>query len=322
MSAQDTRAPAGLRELIAAELDRPPGPAAEAMAARLAARPGVAAVVFYGARMRQGGGEGGEGGEGAEGDGDGPLDFYLLTDGNRAYHGPGLAALANRLLPPSVYRETPDGAAPVEAKVAVISLRAFRARMRRDSLDTTLWARFAQPVVLAWARTPADRAAVIDAVAAAVETASWWAARLAPDPGDPGDPGDPDATWSALFRRTYASELRVEGGRRAGDIVAAAPGRYRRLHALLIAGRAAPDSDPDRNRAKRAWARRRALGKALNAARLLKAACTYRGGIAYALAKVERHSGRPVALKPWQRRWPWLAAPLVVWRLWRERRLR
>ena len=37
---------------------------------------------------------------------------------------------------------------------------------------------------------------------------------------------------------------------------------------------------------------------------------------------VERHSGRPVELKPWQRRWPWLAAPVVLWRLWRERRLR
>lgn len=310
MSAPDLREASGLREPIATELDRPAGAAAEAMAARLAARPGVAAVLFYGARLRQGAQAGA-----GEGTAAGPLDFYLLTDGDRAYHGVGPAALANRLLPPNVYHEAIDGPVPVEAKVAVISLRAFRARMRPGSLDTTLWARFAQPTVLAWARTPADRAAAIEAVAAAVETAAWWAARLSPDPADP------DATWAALFRHTYGSELRVEGGARAGDLVAAAPGRYRRLHALLIAGRPAAGG-AERAAAKRAWARRRALGKALNAARLVKAAFTYRGGIPYALAKLERHSGRPVALKAWERRWPRLAAPFVVWRLWREGRLR
>ena len=75
----------GLRALIAEELGRPAGPEAEAMAARLAARAGVAAVLFYGARLREGAGEG-------------PLDLYLLTDGDTAYHGFGLTALANRVL--------------------------------------------------------------------------------------------------------------------------------------------------------------------------------------------------------------------------------
>lgn len=291
-----------LRALLAAELDRPPGAAAEAMAAELTGRPGVAALLFYGARMRE------EAGDDA---GEGPLDLYLLTDSDTAYHGRGPAALANRLLPPNVYRETAPGPPPVEAKVAVISLAAFRARMARGALDTTLWARFAQPAVLVWARSPAEREAVLEAVAAAVETAAWWAARLAPDPTEP------EEVWRALFRHTYATELRVERGARAGDIVAAAPGRYRRLHALLIAGQEAHD-----RAASRAWARRRIIGKPLNLARLAKAAFTYRGGIAYALAKVERHSGRPVELKAWERRWPWLAAPFVVWRLWRQHRLR
>lgn len=300
MSARD------LRALIAAELDRPPGRAAEAMAAKLKGRPGVAALLFYGARLRDGAG-------GAQGEG--PLDLYLLTDGNRAYHGPGPAALANRLLPPNVYHETVEGPPPAEAKVAVISRAAFRARMRPGTLDTTLWARFAQPAVLVWARSPAERAAVIEAVAAAVETAAWWAARLAPDPPDSTEP---EEVWRALFRHTYATELRVERGGRAGDIVAAAPERYRRLHALLITGHEAPD----RAGAQRAWARRRIIGKPLNLARLVKAAFTYRGGIAYALAKVERHSGRPVELRAWERRWPRLAAPVVLWRLWRQRRLR
>ena len=294
-----------LRALIAEELGRPAGPEAEAMAARLAARAGVVAVLFYGARLREGAGEG-------------PLDFYLLTDSDTAYHGFGLAALANRLLPPNVYREVIDGPpankelARVEAKVAVASLAAFRARMRPGAMDTTFWARFTQPVALVWVRSPADREAVLDAVVAAVETAAWWAARLAPETADA------DETWRALFRHTYGSELRVEGGGRARDLIGAAPERYRRLHRMLIAGR----PPGNRKAAARAWRRRRIVGKFRNLARLTKAAFTYRGGIAYALAKVERHSGRPVELSPWQRRWPWLAAPVVLWRRWRERRLR
>jgi len=288
-----------LRALIAEELGRPAGPEAEAMAARLAARAGVAAVLFYGARLREGAGEG-------------PLDFYLLTDSNTAYHGFGLSALANRLLPPNVYREVDDGPPRIEAKVAVASLAAFRARMRPGAMDTTFWARFTQPVALVWARSPADREAVLDAVAAAVETAAWWAARLAPESVDA------DETWRGLFRHTYGSELRVEGGNRARDLIAAAPERYRHLHRLLIAGH----PPGDRSAAARAWRRRQIVGKIRNLARLTKAAFTYRGGFAYALAKVERHSGRPVELSPWQRRWPWLAAPVVLWQLWRERRLR
>jgi hypothetical protein len=304
-----------LRALIARELARPAGPEAEAMAARLAARPGVAAVLFYGAQLRESA-SGHTGGQPVEQSAGGPLDFYVLTDSDAAYHGFGLSALANRLLPPNVYHEVidgpPHGPGRVEAKVAVARLAAFRARMRPGAMDTTMWARFTQPAVLVWARSPADREAVIDAVAAAVGTAAWWAARLAPDCTDP------DETWRALFRHTYGSELRVEGGGRARDLIAAAPDRYRQIHQLLIAGHV----PVDRESAARAWRRRQIVGKFRNLARLIKAAFTYRGGFAYALSKVERHSGRPVELSPWQRRWPWLAAPFVLWRLWREQRLR
>ena len=288
-----------LRALVADELARPVSQAAQSMAERLAVRPGVAAVLFYGAQLR-------------EGSGGGPLDFYILTDSNIAYHGAGLSALANCLLPPNVYHEVIEGPPRVEAKVAVATLAAFRARMRPEAFDTTFWARFTQPVALVHARSEPDRTAVTDAVAAAVETAAWWAARLAPEGVDA------EETWRALFRHTYGSELRVESSGRATDLVGASAKRYCRLHELLIAGR----GSVDRASAARAWRRRRVPGKLRNLARLVKAAFTFRGGLAYALSKVERHSGRPVELAPWQRRWPWVAAPFVLWRLWLERRVR
>lgn len=299
-------AAAEIRAVAAAELDRAVDPAVAALAEPLTRRPGVEAVLFYGAWHRAAPGPGG------------PVDLYVLTSGDAAYHGRRAGALANRLLPPNVYRERPNGpeAEALEAKVAVMRLAAFRARMRRQSFDTTLWARFSQPATLVWARDAAARAAVIDAVASAIQTAGWWASRLAP----PG--ADAEDTWRALYAATYAAELRVEqGGTRAADLVAASAARYRGLYEVAVAPHGAPSAQ-DRIRAARAWDLRRRIGKLLNGARLVKAALTYEGGVAYALSKVERHSGRAVALSPWQRRWPWLAAPVVAWRLLRERRLR
>lgn len=289
-----------LQALISAEIARPPPAGAEPMAARLMERPGALAVLCYGAWLR-------------EGVGAGPLDLYVLTESNVAWHGPGLAALANRLLPPNVYHEVIEQPQRLEAKVAVVTLSAFRARMDPARLDTTFWARFCQPTVLVAARDAGVRAAVVQALAAAAGAAAYWAARLSPDPTDWR------ATWLALFRATYGSELRVEGTRRAESILAANPQHWQRLHALLIEGAAAPGP---RSAVLAAWRRRRIAGKLLNVARLTKAAFTYRGGLTYALAKVERHSGRPVELRAWERRWPALAAPFVMWRLWREGRLR
>lgn len=290
-----------LRPLLERLCDRPVSPEIAAMAEHLAARPGVVAVLFYGAQLRDAGSGG-------------PLDFYVLTQGDAAYHGRGLAALANRLLPPNVYHERLAGPPPISAKVAVMRLAAFRRRMRRESLDTTLWARFCQPVVLVWARDGAARAAVLDALEEAGAGAAWWAVRLAPEGSDAA------ACWQALFAHTYGVELRVERGGRVRDLTAASPELYAALHAALIAGRS--PSATERRWAMRSWAWRRRLGKALNLARLVKAAATFRGGIDYALAKIERHSGAPVVLRPWERRWPVLGAPFVFVRLLREKRLR
>src|SRR5690606_25689205 len=113
------------------------------------------------------------------------------------------------------------------------------------------------------------------------------------------------------FAQTYRAELRVEGTKRPGSITAGAPDLYAAIDRLLP-----PETPPaeERETARRDWRRRRSVGHLLNAARLVKAAMTFRGGAAYALSKIERHAGKE-ALKPWERRLPWLAAPLVLLRL-------
>lgn len=203
----------------------------------------------------------------------------------------------------------------------------FARHVHADALDTTIWARFAQPARLVYARDPAARAAAVDAVAMAVATAMGWAVRLGPDTGTARD------YWNDLFRRTYATELRVETGARAGTLVDFAPDHYDALTppALAAAGLAVTDSDgrlrpqlqsAERAAARRRWALRQLLGKPLNVARLAKALFTFRGGVDYILWKIERHSGVRLDLTRWQRRWPLLAAPGLLWRLYRQGAIR
>jgi hypothetical protein len=63
------------------------------------------------------------------------------------------------------------------------------------------------------------------------------------------------------------------------------------------------------------WARRRAEGKLLSVVRLAKASATFAGGADYIAWKINRHAGTNIALKPWQRRWPLLAAISLLPRL-------
>ncbi|MEX2519364.1 MAG: hypothetical protein WD969_08550 [Paracoccaceae bacterium] len=290
---------AALRVAIAEELAASVIEAATVFAAALAARPGVAAVLFYGSCLQKS-------------TADGLLDFYVLTDARRPFGQGALEAAAGRALPPNVYHET---LGTLRAKVAVIDIAAFAARMRAANMDTSIWARFCQRAALPFALDEAAREAVVGAVASAVETGAIWAERLA---GGRAARPSAGAAWRTLFAATYGAELRPETEGRADAIVAMDEERFAKLWDLTATARAgAPEVDTGRE-----WARRRRRGKVRNAARLVKAAFTFRGGLDYALWKVERHSGRPVEISPWERRWPWLAAPCVAYRLWRERRLR
>ena len=303
---------AELDALLGAELARPvPAPVA-ALAAELATRAGdaTAAVLFYGSALRD--------------DAlDGVLDFYVLTDRPIAWPGSRWTALAGRFLPPNVgYLETAIDGSVLRAKYAVMTLAQFRRAMTPESLDTTLWARFSQPVVLAHARGDAEARAVRDAVCAAVVTAARWAAALGPARGAATD------FWRALFQRTDAVELRPErGAARAGDLVERDAARYAALlpaawraggiaFAVDADGVLAPALDAaERAAAERRWGLRKALGRPLNVLRLVKAASTFDNAVDYVAWKIERHSGYRLEPTAFQRRHPLLAAPALYLKL-------
>jgi hypothetical protein len=309
---------AGLATLLASELDQPAPAGARALAGELARRGGsaTAAVLYYGSTLRT---------ESL----DGVLDFYVLMDDVGAWPGSAVAHLANRCLPPNVgYIEFEHEQQMLRAKFAIISPAQFTRRVQADSLDTTIWARFCQPSLCIWSRSPADASTVARLIADAVITAASWAAWLGPDEGAAVD------FWRALFARTYQAELRVEKSGRPQDIVDKHPARYAKL--LSLAWQAAginhamrgeeclvpAISVAERRGAKRRWAWRERCGRPLNILRLLKAALTFDGAMDYVVWKIERHRGVRIEVTPWQRRFPLLAAPALYWKLRRQGILR
>ncbi len=306
-----------LDALIDTELAQPVPPAIAAFAAHLATQgQGALALLFYGSNLRTG-------------DLEGVLDFYILVSSLRDWHPSRLAALGNHLLPPNVgYHEWLHEGRTLRAKVAVLRLDQFQHGVAGAGLDTTLWARFAQPARLIWSRDAAAARAACTAVAQSVVTASRWAALLGPAEGQASD------YWDAVFARTYAAELRVEKSTRALSLAAHDPQRY--AEALCLGWQAAGArfsltengaltplvSAAEHADAARAWARRARWGKPLNLLRLAKSVFTFAGGADYVAWKVERHSGYRIPLTDWQRRHPLLAAPKVLWTLWRRGLLR
>lgn len=295
-----------LAERIAARLDVPVDPAIATFAADLAGEAGARAVLFYGSNLRTGAL-------------DGVLDFYILLPGKDE------AAI----WPTVSYRERAqaglEGETMLRAKIATMGLATFARAASGVLADTTIWARFVQPSALVWAEDGAARAEVTAAIAAACTTAARLAAALGPASGTAHD------YWRAVFRATYRAEFRVEKRGRENDILAVNAEHFDGLLPLAFAAAGiapgqhgalfAPRLIPSERRAIRGWwQRRQRLGKPLNAIRLVKASTTFDGAARYAAWKIERHTGMAVRLTPFRERFPLLAAPQVLWNLWRHRR--
>jgi hypothetical protein len=291
-----------LQEILQEELQRPVSDTATAAAAavRDRHRRAAVAVLFYGSCLRKPDVE----------LADNLLDFYVLVDRYGAAYDKAWLALANRLLPPNAfYLELPWRGGRLRAKYVVISLDDFERGCSAAASNVSIWARFAQPARLVWSRDAATDDRVVRACASAVRTMLRRAWPLQPESRDAG------VLWPRGFRETYAAELRPEGSDRGQQILDADPERYRRLTQLVLAELDHPEMSIAE--ANRYWRQRRRIGKALNLARIVKAAFTFDGGLDYVLWKIRRHSGVTIPVTDWQRRHPLLAAPALAWRLYR-----
>lgn len=280
-----------LHERVAQQLGREVRDEVHQFAAALAREAGALAALFYGSNLRTG-------------ELEGVLDFYLLMPGPQR----------ERIWPRVSYHEQEIGGETLRAKVATMSLEQFAKACRGDSRDTTIWARFVQPSALVWQADERQGDAVVDAIAAAAQTA----ARLAVALGPPA--ASADEYWRCLFRATYQAEFRVEKAGREDSILSANTAHFEGLLPLALeaagigfterAGVYVPTMTPaERKAVQRWWATRRRLGKPLNLLRLAKATTTFEGAARYAAWKVERHTGVAIEVTPFREKHPLLAAP-------------
>jgi hypothetical protein len=276
-----------LSALVAAELVEPVDARVSKMATAIASQYGKAAraVLFYGSCLRE---------EQLDGL---MLDFYLIvSDYEAAWPGSWLAR-ANQLIPPNVFPFAHDGLA---AKYAVLSEADFWTLNGSEASTVSVWARFAQPTRLVWVADEAARTSALAAVARAAPTLFELARPIASG-------GDVLSVWRAGFAETYKAELRAERAGRSGSIVDADLERYR------LFGEAVSIRKPlTQAEARARWRQLQRRGKWMSVLRLAKASFTFAGGIDYLAWKINRHADAKIEIKPWQRRWPLVAALFLV----------
>jgi hypothetical protein len=314
----NTPVPAKLVKLVGQQTIRSASPSVHALCEALLSRYGMAvqAVIFYGSCLRKGD------------DRNAIVDLYLLVDSYRAaYHG-GVKAFLNKLLPPNVfYMELPFEKRIVRAKYAVLSLKDFERGTSRRWFHSYLWARFAQPAGLLFARNERVVERVHRAMARAVLT---FIERVLPRTNECFSAED---LWRKGFLLSYRAELRAERPDKLGQLFETAAGYYDRVTQAAISGICFPVeilNHPEdvfykasiAERARRlsrfAWGVRRFQGKWLSALRLLKGLFTFKGGLEYILWKIERHSQVGDCPNPHGKSHSFWGACMHLWRLYRQ----
>lgn len=280
----------------------------------------VQAILFYGSCLRRDYVDGGV------------LDFYAVVDGYRPAYKSRLLALANALLPPSVYYvELPWQGRTLRMKYAVISQADFSAGCRPESLHPIIWARFCQPAALIHARDWDTRIQLAGDAAEAVVTMVSRMLALYPQAVTV------EYLWQAGFAATYTTEMRVESPETIRSVYEAAPERYAAVAELavevlvrrgLVQGRIEDQavqvrmSEPVRRAIVDSWKRKLPIAKGLYVFRLIKSAFTFGDWLPYALWKLNRHSGVVIELTERQRRHPLIFGWPAIFRLVRAKTLR
>ncbi|MCA8887534.1 MAG: hypothetical protein KDA46_01815 [Parvularculaceae bacterium] len=238
------------------------------------------------------------------------FDYYVIAPSyQRAFPGR-IERWAAQALPPNVYYfETPSPMGVLRAKYAVLSADHFEKLVSRKTFHSYFWARFAQPSRIVSAPSEMQRR-ILNGVKTAARTFLSNARGLA------AGEADWRAIWLAGMNASYRAELRAESGGRAEKLVESYGRWPQRLaeYALADAG-----AEPPSRASGFAWRLRAIQGGFLSVARLLKATATFHGGIDYIAWKIQRHTGIDLQVKPWERRLPLIAAPVVALRYYRMR---
>jgi hypothetical protein len=310
--------PAELVTLVSQHSLRPAPPGVRPLCDDIRSRYGsaVQAVLFYGSCLRR------------NDETEGIVDLYVLVDSYRRAYPKGTLAAANTLLPPNVfYLERPWGEGLVRAKYAALSVPDFSRGTSGRWFHSYLWARFAQPVALVYARDAQIAEHVHQALGQAVVT---FIRRVVPTLPQRFTARE---VWQEGLASSYRAELRAERPDKVVHLFEAWQDYYEQVTCAampalpfpveviaetepLLYSAAIPA--PTRAVSRVAWAVRSLQGKVLSVLRLVKGLFTFQGGPDYVAWKIERHTGIKVELTARQRRYPLLVLWQVVWRLYRS----
>ena len=260
---------------------------------------------------------------------EGIVDLYVIVDDYRnAYLQRHLSVLNTWLTPNVFYLEVVSGERTLRAKYAVISTSDFE-RGTQYWFHSYIWARFAQPSRLLYARDELIRQRIYQAIAHAVVTflesgiKAFKAGTV-----------NTEEIWTRCLMFTYAAELRAEQETRARDLAQLNLTDFTKLTeaaepALAEFLKKKPDhtyqcltNNELRKRTLWHWRLRRWQGRLLSILRLSKATITFRDCLEYAAWKIERHSGIRVEITPVLRRHPIIWGFKVMWQLLRRGVLR
>jgi hypothetical protein len=310
-----------LAQLVHRELARVAPSAALKLAEVIHERvgPAVAAIVFYGSCLRKQTSEG-------------VLDFYVLVDDYASASNSRRLAWVGAALPPNVfYLECPGNGETLRCKFALISVRDFAKGAAPAGWRPGIWARFCQPALAVYVRDADARAALEEACLQAILTAVGRIAPLLPAPATA------EEFWQAVFRETYAAEMRTEHPETIRSLYQASTDRCDRALRSALAeletrgvlstkwtgSRFGLELPPGAGRrARRSWRLRRPVAKLVYVAQLLKTASTFGDWVPYALWKLERHTGTHIEYSERQRRHPFIWGWPLIFRVLRNRNLR
>ncbi|QCE33863.1 hypothetical protein FAI40_00065 [Acetobacteraceae bacterium] len=257
-------------------------------------------IIFYGSQI-------------SKLDPDGLMDFYLILESLKDFQQNKLLFLGNIFLPPNIYFMKHGNS---RAKVACMTLAQLQKRTQVKSLDTTIWARFSQPVYLAWVRDERSEHLLNSQICNSIYTASLWSAALGKTCGKVDD------YLRDLYTNTFKTEIRVESKDRISSLIERNIKRYQEY--LPIAWKDCslpfeqkndvfyPRIDSQRNLFLRRWRIIRLWGKIQNALRLLKAGMSFNGGADYIRWKVRRHTGISIKLSAYERKYPIIELIITV----------
>ncbi|PTN12307.1 hypothetical protein [Nitrosomonas aestuarii] len=257
---------------------------------------------------------------------EGIADLYVLVDDYKNAYTRRHLSLLNAWLAPNVfYLEVSHQDRTLRAKYAVITTAEFE-KGAQYWFHSYIWARFAQPSRLLYARDEKNRQRIFNAIAHSVITfLSSGGKTLENNAFTVAD------IWTRCLMLSYAAELRAEQETRARHLATLNLNDFTQLTetaypVLTEVFNYQPESGTylcrntaaTRRLALQHWRLRRWQGRILSVLRLSKATLTFSGYLEYAAWKIERHTGVSVEITPVLRRHPVIWGLKVMWQLLRR----